>query len=136
MRQKEQRLWDAMKRQFKGSSVWLQRIENLCVAGMPDVAAITTLGDTRWVELKAPTPRKKAETPVLGDREGMNVHQRGWHLKAAAMNVPSYILVRVEKDVFLVSGRFAAEINDWPLERMRKLAACSNWKEIVEFLSE
>jgi hypothetical protein len=137
MRLKEQRLWDTLKRQTDGSSLWLQRIENLCVAGMPDVLAVNGRGDLKWVELKACDVPKRGSTALLGDRSGLNPAQRGWHLKAASMNVQTWVLVRAGKEHFLVPGRFAAEINDWPLSLFKlEPSVAEGWEQIVKVLVE
>ena len=138
MRQKEQRLWDTFRRHLKEAPtpLWHQRVENTAMSGMPDVVVHTTRGNIRWIELKAPNLPKRPTTPVLGD-EGLNIAQRNWHLKAASMNVRSYILVRVGDVPYLVPGMYAAEINDWPRsEYERRLSGVAvGWKEVCEALS-
>ena len=64
MRLKEQRLWDAM-RKAAPKGVWLQRVENIVVDGMPDVYAVETEGGACWVELKAPVRPKRAQAGGL-----------------------------------------------------------------------
>lgn len=136
MRLKEQRLWDTLKRQTDGSSLWLQRVENLCGTGMPDVLVANGRGDLKWVELKATEVPKRAATALLG-KAGVSPAQRGWHLKAASMNVQTWILVRAGKEHFLVPGRFAAEVNDWPLSLFKlEPSVAEGWEQIVKVLVE
>lgn len=128
MRLPEQRLWDAM-RKAKPHGFWLQRIENVVMSGMPDVHAA---GPRRasWVELKAPKRPKREATPLMG-REGLNPAQINWHLKAAQMGVRSYVLVRdSEHQLFLLRGDQAAEINGWPLPKLRQFSIAQRWPDI------
>lgn len=139
MRQKEQRLWDTFRRHLKESRppVWAQRMENVAGSGMADVVIHTSVGNVRWVELKAPTLPKRPTTPVLGD-EGLSIAQRNWHLKAWSMNVRTYVLVRLGDVPYLVPGVFAADINNWPRGQYDQPghAIIRGWDEIIEALNK
>lgn len=133
MRLKEQRLWDAM-RKAAPKGVWLQRVENIVVDGMPDVYAVETEGGACWVELKAPVRPKRATTRLLGD-EGLRPSQINWHLKAASMNQRTYVLIRDDKlELFLIEGKFATDMNDWPLSVVREASLAGDWPSIFEVL--
>lgn len=134
MRKKEQLLWDAMKRNLP-ESLWMQRIENLVGDGMPDVY----IGRTgKWVELKAPSriPVRR-QTPLLG-KEGLRLSQVNWFLKHNTMpEAPNaYILIRtVERELLLIPGDAAEEVNQLSLSELRKINAADSWEKIKEALS-
>lgn len=134
MRLNEQKLYDMVKKHLGNtSSLWLQRVENLAAEGMPDLVIANSLGKTCWVELKFVVPPKREATPLLG-RDGLSVKQISWHIKAASLNVPTWVLVRAGKELLLVTGRAAASINHWPLAEMRAAAAATTWETIDELL--
>lgn len=115
MRKPEQKLWDAMRRACP-PWVWLERIENLVGAGIPDVRGIGIGGREGWIELKAvPMPRR--ESSMLLGAAGCRVSQVGWHLRQASFGGRSYVLVRAAgHHLFLVPGRKADLINGWSVE--------------------
>jgi hypothetical protein len=134
MRKREQLLWDTFKR-HGGAALNLQRVENVVMAGMPDVYVGCS---GKWVELKAPsTIPKRPQTPLLGS-EGLRTAQINWHLKHSFNgHAPaSYILVRtVELELILLPGVAAAIINELPLEALRThRCVLSDWKEVIEEL--
>jgi hypothetical protein len=134
VRLNEQKLYDLTKKHLGNtSSLWLQRVENLTASGMPDLVITNSLGRTSWVELKFAVPPKRDVTPLLG-RGGLNTAQIAWHLKAAALNLPTYVLVRAGKEILLVTGRAAASINHWPLADLRAAAVATSWEAIDELL--
>ena len=129
MRLKEQRLWDTMKRNAP-PDVWIQRVENLVVAGMPDLF-VAGPSRTSWVELKAPTRPKRETTPLLGNKEGLNADQINWHLKAATRAVRSYVLIRDSaQQLYLVPGAHAREINHWTRHTLVLFSAADYWPDI------
>ena len=135
MRLKEQRLWDTMKRNAPTTGVWLDRVENIMVDGMPDVH----VGARRWtwVELKAPKRPKRATTPLMGAKEGLRVSQVGWHMKAASMGLPSWILIRDDqRQLYLVSGSYAAEVNDMTASQLMEISVADNWTAIFGELTK
>lgn len=130
-RLKEQRLWDTM-RKAAPTGFWLQRVENVVGDGMPDVYCVET--GACWVELKAPARPKRASTRFLGD-EGLRPSQINWHLKAASKNQRTYVLIRDDKrELFLIEGKFATDMNDWPIDVMREASLADNWEAIFEVL--
>jgi hypothetical protein len=116
MRLPEQRLWDAMSSHV-ATGVWLQRVENGFGAGMPDVMSLVKFtGAVAWLELKASDEWPVREsTPVLGEKKGLNVDQRNWHLQWKQHNGWSWILVGIgrhsKRELFLIPGRRADEVN-------------------------
>jgi hypothetical protein len=129
MRQKEQRLWDTMRRNAP-RGLWIQRVENLVMAGMPDLYV-----EGVWVELKAPTRPKRDTTPLLG-REGLNPDQVNWHLQAARKNVRSYVLIRDDLGhLYLLRGVHAAELNGWPRSRVVLDSLADDWPGVFTEIS-
>ena len=135
MRLPEQRLWDTMKRNAP-EEAWLQRVENVVIDGMPDVY-VAIARRTSWVELKAPKMPKRSTTPLMGDKQGLNINQIGWHLVAAQNGVRSFVLVRdVERlCLLLLQGRLAKHINQLTLDEAKKLSVASDWQGIFQKLA-
>jgi hypothetical protein len=131
MRKAEQVLWDAM-RPKRPPRVWLQRIENLVGDGIPDVYAVRSGGIASWVELKAPKRPRRASTRLLG-AEGLRTSQINWHVKAASMNLRSYVLVRDDHgELSLLEGVGADQMNDWTREQVLEESLADTWKLIYE----
>ena len=132
MRQKEQRLWDGLKRNAP-KEFWLQRVENVVANGMPDVYVACV--NPCWVELKAPNMPKRKATRILGKSQGLNPDQINWHLKAAQKGIRSFVLIRGDgNDLYLIPGSFAAMINDMTQAELLKTSVGNNWHEIFEVI--
>lgn len=132
-RLKEQRLFDTLKRNCP-SDIWLQRVENLVAVGMPDLTHLVEGGTTGWIELKAVTTPKRAGTRLMGI-EGLNKDQINWHLKYTRMGGDSWILIRdTGMRLYLVHGRHAAEINDWPVDVVRSNSDATSWEGIMNVI--
>ena len=128
MRQKEQRLWDCLKRHAP-SELGLQRVENLVGDGMPDVYSD---GTGCWVELKAPTRPKRASTPLLGESEGLRVSQKNWIQIAVAHGRKVFVLIRDDGgELFLIPGKFAATVNQMTSAELRCSSRADDWQEII-----
>lgn len=131
MRQKEQRLWDAMRRRAP-KWLWLQRIENAVGEGIPDVYVASHTGRSAWVELKAPIKPVKATTRLLGT-EGLRQSQINWHIKAARMNLESYILIRDnDGQLYLLPSAIAAQINELSALELSRRSLVDTWDELWE----
>lgn len=115
MRKPEQWLWDALRlNALKDKRVYLERVENMCVDGMPDVLALAD-GVTSFVELKAQVAwPMRDNTAVLGD-DGLNPSQINWHLNWTKHGGNSYVLVGVgvlrARQLFMLSGALATGMN-------------------------
>lgn len=135
MRKAEQRLWDTMKRHAQRRQVVLERVENVVADGMPDVVVLAPGGHVMWVELKAPHRPARPTTRLLGN-EGLRPAQVNWHLRAAALEVRTYVLIRDDAGaVLLVPGWHAAEMNDWPFDKMQFYARAQTWDAIFNALT-
>lgn len=137
MRKSEQRLWDTMQENASVKKVWLQRVENIAVDGMPDVYCVgRSTATASWIELKAPAKMpKRRSTRILGT-EGLLVAQVGWHLKAHSTSVPSYILIRDEmRSLYLIRGQHAESINEMSKSALRTYSLADSWPGIFEILA-
>lgn len=126
---KEQKLWDAMKRNLP-KSFWMQRIENVVGEGIPDVYVAAPRGKYAWVELKAPIAPKKATTRLLGT-EGLRKSQINWHIKAARKGTRSFILIRDDvNNMFLIPSYLADKINEMTAGELQAVSVADTWREI------
>lgn len=131
MRKAEQRLWDTFRRNGT-DGLWMQRVENVVRAGMPDVFIG---GSGAWVELKAPIAPKRKNTRLLGEA-GLNIDQINWHLKACTKGIRSYVLIRdSEKRLFLIPGKYAAVMNEMSVGELVEINLCNNWVDIIKEIS-
>lgn len=130
MRQREQRLWDAMKRNAP-KGIWLQRIENAVGVGIPDVLAVGRgRGVDVWIELKAPISPRRSSTRLMGD-EGARPSQIGWHLKAAVYGVESYFLIKSSGGgLYLIDGAEARNVNELTETELTEQSKIKNWSEL------
>jgi hypothetical protein len=112
------------------SAWWIQRVENVLVTGMPD---LWIAPGNVWVELKAPPPKKR-ETSLLLGTAGLNVDQINWHLKARSMGVRTYVLVRAGHELFLVEGSDALKMNELSVAEGRTHRIEADWKQIKKEL--
>ena len=127
MRKPEQKLWDTFRAKM-GKELDLQRVENLVGVGMADVY----VGKTgEWVELKAPTAPARASTRLLGN-QGLNVDQINWHMKANRYRARStWVLIRDSLGrLFLVSGQYADEMNEWNTMELYAHSEAEDWADI------
>lgn len=136
MRLPEQRLWDRFKR-HRPKGIDLERVENMVAEGMPDVHVRGNRFET-WVELKArESAPKRGSTPALGDKYGLSKVQENWHRQHNRFCLPSFVLARVGKDVFLLNASEAMEINEYTVGDMRFVALAENdWAEIYKAIEE
>jgi len=135
LRKKEQRLYDAL---LKAKPSWarLERIENVVGEGTPDVHVMVP-GKSAWLELKAPTPPKRASTRLLGD-EGLRQSQKNWLLEATVMGLPAYVLIRdsVRKEVFLLRAELHDLMNDMTVAELRRHSLADSLEAAYEVLRE
>lgn len=138
MRLKEQKLWDLM-RSHAPAEVKMMRVENLVMAGMPDVHTVAAgienwHGFCGWVELKSVTTPKRAGTRLMGT-EGLNKDQINWHLIYNKFGGRSWILCRDSGNrLFMVPGKFAADMNEYTSEQMRDASVATSWEGIFNTL--
>lgn len=130
MKQKEQKVWDALKRNAN-RTLKLQRVENVLTDGMPDVYSV---GRGLWIEMKAPEAKVKETTPVLGT-EGLRISQINWIIDAVMSGRKVYILIRdTAGKMWLIEGKHAVMINAMPRQALAGCAIATTWDEINEEL--
>lgn len=136
MRLKEQRLWDSF-RKAAPPDVLLERIENLVSDGTPDVL-VGIGGRWAWIENKAPEEPKRETTALMTGGKGLRQSQINWHVKAASLGLPSYVLIRGahNKRIYLVSGKHALRLNQLTELEISALALNekSKWDSVFEAL--
>ena len=133
MRQREQRLWDAM-RKAAPRGAWLQRIENVVGDGMPDVFVCGAGGGCCWVELKAPVRPARLSTPLLGSAQ-LRRSQINWLAKAAALRLRAHVLIRDDKrTLYLVPAACAETLNGMPLDAVAQASMACDWRNIYREL--
>lgn len=116
-RKPEQKLWDRL-REARPPGLLLERMENAVGEGRPDVDALFK-GLVTPTELKRqPLLPAKIETPVFGDRKGLSVEQRNWHLRWSQHGGRSLIIAEAGTWLFAWDGRHADEFNDAKLEKL------------------
>jgi len=135
MRKPEQRLWDRMRDQLFCQELWLQRIENVVVAGMPDVMVMNRKGTIHMVELKWGAVPARAATPLLGNDKGLNVDQRNWLYNCSRKTGKCWVLIGTDKrDVILLSSVYADRINGMPVQELKSTATAIGWNQIKTIL--
>jgi hypothetical protein len=138
VRLKEQQLWDTMRNNAP-SCIKLMRVENLVMAGMPDVHAVAAgienlHGFCGWVELKSVTTPKRAGTRLMGG-EGLNKDQINWHLIYTKFGGRSWVLCRDSgKRLYLVPGHLARDMNEYTADQMRAASVAASWEGIFNTL--
>jgi len=145
MRKPEQSLWDSMNVARKGISespneFWFQRLENSVATGMPDVRAIRKRNGLEfWVELKQGPIPKKPETPVFrvaesGKTKGMRVSQINWHIKQHSMRGISFILAKLNEELYLFHGQDADRINEKTIAQLKRIQiSVHGWADIFNY---
>lgn len=122
----EQRLWDTMKRN-KPPWAWLQRVENLCVEGMPDVWS-----PGAWVELKDVKLPARGSSKLLPKGKGLSQDQINWHLKADWHGTKVFTLVRADRELFLFDC--PNEVNHLTVDEARAARLACAWNDIFQHL--
>jgi len=128
-RLKEQRLWDAVRRNAP-KSWWLQRVENVVVEGMPDVFIAASFGVGIWLELKAPIRPKRLSTRLLGNG-GLRPSQINWQMKAATKGLRAFTLIRDDEGVlFNVPCAYVRGINELSTSDMLSIYQIKDWEQL------
>ncbi len=134
-RLKEQRAWDTFKRNAEGSTLDLMRVENLARSATPDVNGINDNGREFWLELKAldKWPARASTCPLKGAFEK---GQLGFCLARRSKGGHSYVLLRVDKEYFLIDPYLNHKINitERTTSELMTFVIVQGVKEIVKFL--
>lgn len=124
----EARLWQAMRDKMFRPGDRSDRIENslLAVSGQPDVNGCLE-GEDVWVELKAPTEPKRAETPLMtsNGNHPLLQSQINWMAKQRQAGGIAFILIRTDKRLLLIDGtKYATgdHFNRYTVAQMERIA--------------
>src|SRR4249919_4400266 len=98
----ENKLWQNMRTNMLTKGDRVDRIENSVSSGAPDVNGCLA-GEDVWVELKAPTEPKRAETPLMtsNGNHPLLQSQINWFARQAQAGGIAYILIRTDKRLML-----------------------------------
>lgn len=97
------------------------RIESEVTSGVPDVHYATLGASYGWLELKSvKAPKTPKARPLL--RKGLREEQIAWIHAHYRMGVPVGIVVKIGREVFLISGYHAGELNGLTLEEIRAIS--------------
>lgn len=121
-----------MRRALQGAGIYFNRIENIMVAGMPDVVTVKS-GRVTFCELKAVEKiPARASTPLLSDKRGLSPEQRNWHLEWTRAGGNSLIIVGIgASDIFVVRGAQADAVNRMPACDLSDAAAAWSWDGLM-----
>ena len=93
----------------------IDRVENLVVAGMPDVN-LASGGVELWIEFKSPIEPKRPRSPLFGGSNHQVLQtQANWFLEQCNAGGRCFLLVSTNKRWLLIPGAFVAHepINKW-----------------------
>lgn len=135
MRLPEQRFWDRLRPNLKQGGVRVERIENLVGVGFPDMIALCC-GTVTMCELKAvEEPPARLSTALLGDKRGLSVDQRNWHLSWNKYGGRSIILIACgSHHFFTIDGKLADKVNAMTLAELAVNSLASRWAELRTYL--
>src|SRR4030067_3341550 len=120
----ENALWKRMRAGVI-ENCFVQRIENMVGAGVPDVLLHDRVtGKEAWVELKYRPLRPKRPGAVLfsGDY-GLRPDQQAWIYGRATAGVNAWILAQCGDDLYLVHGVHARGLEGMDAEALRNNCA-------------
>ena len=101
----ESKFWQVIRTNMPVRGDRLDRIENSVGDGQPDVNGCLSAEDV-WIELKAPTEPKRADTPLLGcgSNHPLLQSQINWFARQAQAGGIAFVLIRTDKRVLLIDG--------------------------------
>lgn len=119
-------MWQVMRVRFPKVGDRLDRIENSVSSGAPDVNGCLE-GEDVWVELKAPTEPKRADTPLLGcsANHELLITQQGWMKRQQQAGGIAFVLIRTDKRMLLIDGtKYATgpHFNKYTVQQMINIA--------------
>jgi hypothetical protein len=112
----EQRLYDTFRRSAQkfAPRLWIQRIENTTVSGMPDIMTISKPSEgarITFIELKVAAMPKKATSKPKGLR--VRLSQSVWLRKATVMGVAVVVLLRIgPKRIYSIPSSMILSLED------------------------
>ena len=95
----------------------LDRVENVTMAGMPDVNFCAD-GKECWIELKAPKEPKRSTTPLFGTGHRLTLDQRNWLTRQRMAGGRAFVLIATDSRWLLMDGMEADFINDMTVNEL------------------
>lgn len=109
----------------------LDRVENACVIGMPDINFCSG-GKECWIELKSPAEPKRSTTPLLGSNHKLSQDQANWILRQLRAGGRVFVLLATDKRWILISGAFADAINKMTVGELLEAARWTTTKPVKD----
>jgi len=107
----------------------VDRIENLLVAGMPDVNVKVVQGIECWVEIKSPTEPKRSSTALIGgSNHPVSQDQKNWFLRQRKAGGHAMFFIVTDKRRMLVPGIYADQLNEMTVNEILEVA---NWSALI-----
>lgn len=135
MRKIEQKFWDRLKTNL-GSLLYLERIENLVGAGIPDLL-VCWQGVVVFAELKAIECMPARRTSKVLGSKGLSVDQKNWHRDWNKHGGTSVVLISVgsknRRDIYAVRGSMGDQVNDMTVEEMESFKV-RDWDHLAMIL--
>jgi len=105
------------------------RIENLLVAGMPDVNICINTYES-WLEIKSPKEPVGAHVGLFVSNHNVSMNQSNWFLRQINAGGSCYLLVATDKRWLLIDGVYA--IDNQRINRMTtsELILVSDWHAV------
>lgn len=103
----------------------VDRVENICVAGMPDVNTCIDSEEV-WIEIKTPMNEPaSAKTGLLKNNHPLSQDQKNWFLRHRNAGGRGFIYVDSKVRRYLIYQIWADEINEMSHERLMLVASWS-----------
>lgn len=112
-----------LKKHLPKRSDRIDRIENLVVAGMPDINYCID-GIDGWIEMKSPKEPLRESSKLFADNHKLNQDQKNWFLRQYNAGGRAFILICTDVRWMLIDGSLADIINDMTGDELWKIA---NW---------
>jgi hypothetical protein len=115
--------YKTFRRNVIGPHDRIDRIENVMVAGMPDVNFCID-GVEGWIEQKSPKEPKRKSTKLFGSNHKVSVDQSNWMKRQTTAGGKAYFLIVTDLRWLLLDGAWADEINNMSVNQ---IVAASAW---------
>jgi len=112
----------------------IDRVENICVDGMPDVSYCID-GVDGWIEIKSPKEPKRATSKLLRMKLNHKLlqSQKNWFLCQRMAGGKGYILICTDKRWMLIDGcKYADQVNDMTVNSLHRAASWVAFTPIKE----
>jgi hypothetical protein len=108
----------------------LDRVENILIAGMPDINFCGS-GKECWIEMKSPKEPVRAGTPLFGSNPRVSQDQKNWFLRQLKAGGRAFFLVVTDKRWMLLPGNIADGINEFTVQELLAQCLWSRTKPIL-----